>query len=93
MCNWIMAVTFIVIGIVCTLFIHRIGRWWGGLGFHLFRIAPWLNFTGKTREEAESQFYNSLPLRGYWLFWVWLMRIMGVGLTIFGAIALYALIT
>ena len=91
--NWIIAVSFIVIGIVDTLFIHRIGRWWGRLGFHLHERAPWLNFTGKTKEEVESQFYNSWPLRGYWLFWVWSMRIIGVGLTIFGAIALYALIT
>jgi hypothetical protein len=86
-------IAFLVLGILITLYVHRFGRWWNGLGFHLLKIAPWLNFLGMTREEAEYQFYDSWPLKGWWLFWVWGMRIMGVLLAAAGAVLILALVS
>ena len=79
---------FMVTGTLCTLYAHRIGKWSTGLGFYLFKVTPWLNFTGKTWEEIEHQFYDEWPLRGFWLFWLWVMRIAGVILAVSGAFVL-----
>lgn len=99
--NWIMSVAFIVIGILTTLFIHRVVMWWGNAGLRSLvilscrtvRIAPWLNLSDKQEDEIRRGFTSSWLYKYYWVPLVWLMRIMGVGLTIFGVIALYALIT
>ena len=89
---WIMAIAFAVIGILCVMYAHRFGRWFGGLGFYIIRVAPWLNFTGKTREETEHQLYDTWPLRSYWLFWLWGIRILGALLAICGIFVLIVLI-
>ena len=88
----IMCLVLMTIGTLSSLYARRIGRWLGSLGFHLFKIAPWLNFTGLTREEAEHQFYNEWPLRGYWLFWLWGVRILGAMMALFGDLILLAII-
>ncbi len=91
--SWIVAITFIIIGTLSALYAHRFGRWWGGLGFYVLKIAPWLNFMGQTRKEAEHQFYESWPLRGYCLFWVLGIQIFAVLIAIGGTVVLFMLIT
>ncbi len=88
----IIAVAFVAIGMLMTLYGDRFGRWWGGLGFHIFRIAPWLNISGKTREQAEHEFYDSPPLKYFWLFWVWGMRVFGVLAVVMGLLLFFLLV-
>jgi hypothetical protein len=83
---------FIVIGTLLALYAGHIGRWWGRLGFHLFKVAPRLNFMGQTREETERQFYDERPTRGYWLFWLWGMRIFGAIMALFSILILITII-
>ncbi len=85
-------IPFMIIGTVCVLYAHRFGRWWIGLNVHLNKISPLFGYSEQNREEIEHNFYDKWPRRGFWLFWLWGMRIMGAGLAIAGALTLLVIL-
>ena len=42
-------------------------------------------YEGKTREEFETMFFDKWPHRGFWLLWLWGIRILGAMLALGGA--------
>jgi len=83
----IIGIPFFLIGMICVLFAHRFGR---SLVISCFenKVPPFSNmsqYEGKTREEFETMFFDKWPHRGFWLLWLWGIRILGAMLALGGA--------
>ena len=87
-----MAISFMVVGIIVILFIHRIAMWLNRASLLIFRVAPWLNFSGKYEDRFLDEWSKS-RLHIFETIWVWFLRIAGIILTLGGALILYALIS
>ena len=83
-----MAISFLLIGIIVTLFIHHINRWLNRASLFIFKVAPWLNFTDKNEDELIDEWAKS----GFNIFMIWFLRIMGFMLVGFSAYIIYILI-
>jgi hypothetical protein len=90
---WIMAISFIVLGIVLFIFAPRIGQWWQRVGGSLMlRITPWRKSPSKDIDRLMDEWAKS-RWRIYDIVCGWLTRIMGIMLALAGALLLYVLIS
>ena len=69
-------ILFIIIGILCVLYAHRFGKWWVGFIFENKLILSLYPYKGLSRAEYEKKRFETWPRRGFWLFWLWGIRIM-----------------
>ena len=88
---WLIGIPFIIIGILCTLYAHRFGKWWILFSFKI-KINPLITYKYQTIEELEHKFFETWPLKAFWLVWLWGIRIFGVMSVIVGAFVLIATI-
>ena len=85
-------ILMLVFGIALTIYMQKIVRWVNRSSLIIFRVAPWLNFSGKTDEKIMRDWNE--PVFHYWeVFIIWLGRIFGIVAVGFGLLLIYAFIT
>ena len=89
---WIMAFSFVVLGIIVALFAHRIAFLINKSSLRIFRIAPWLNLSGKD-ENALMDEWSKSRLHTFEVVWLWGIRVMGVLLALGGMLVIYILLS
>ena len=88
---WIMAFSFVVLGIIVALFAHRIAFLINKSSLRIFRIAPWLNLSGKDENVLMDE-WNKSRFHIFEVIWLWVIRIMGVLLALGGILVIYVLL-
>jgi hypothetical protein len=91
MIAFVMPALFLILGILMVAFARRAATLVNTASLSIFKIAPWLNFSGKSQGELLGGWTKS-RLHIFEDFWVWSVRIMGVIFVIFDLVVLYALI-
>lgn len=74
----VIGIVFVITGICILLFIVRFSKWWFKVAINIQVKFPWSEFSGMSREEAEYQYFETQPYKGFYRFWLWGMRIMGM---------------
>lgn len=91
--NWILAISFIVIGILLILFTKRLASWSQRLGVSItLRIVPELRQSGKSVDEIIDAWNKSWG-RFYDMAVIWCIRLLSFIIIVFGALAIYVLLT
>jgi hypothetical protein len=81
-------VSFVIIGTLLALYANRVGRWWIGMNVVLHKKFAWIGYSEQDRVKVEHNVFDKWPGRGFWLFWLWGMRVVGAMIAIVGAIFL-----
>jgi hypothetical protein len=89
---WILVSLLFITGIVMVVFTRRIALLVNKVSLSIFRIAPWLNFSGKNEEVLLDEWKKS-RLYVFENIWVWGMRVIGVVFIIGSILVIYALIS
>jgi hypothetical protein len=82
----------LVLGVIMVLFTKRIAVLVNKTSLSIFKIAPWLNFSGK-REDILLDDWKKSRLHIFESIWIWGIRVIGV-IFVIGSIlvVIYALI-
>ena len=85
---WILVSLLLVLGAIMILFTRRISGLMNRAGLNIFKIAPWLNLSGK---DVSLDEWKKSRLHVVETIWVWGMRVIGVIFVIGSILVIYAL--
>ena len=89
---WIMVSSFLILGVIMVLFTRRIAALVNKASLSIFKIAPWLNLSGK-KEDVLLDEWEKSRLHIFETIWIWGIRIIGVIFVIGSILVIYALIS
>ena len=76
---------YVLFGLFLTLYARRLSDWIAASSAKLIDFIPWLNFSGKTTQQALADWKKS-PTRFFETLWIWGVRVMGIIIMVFGFI-------
>jgi hypothetical protein len=89
---WLTVSSFLVLGVIMVLFTRRITALINKASLSIFKIAPWLNFSGKNEAQLLEQ-WEKLRIHIFETIWIWSIRIIGVIFVVGSILVIYALIS
>jgi hypothetical protein len=89
---WIMACLFLLLGIAMTGFTRRLATSVKKGSLYVFKIAPWLNRSGKDNNAILQQWDKSI-FHSFEVIWIWGIRIIGFIFIVGSILLIYVLIS
>ena len=87
-----MVSSLLVLGVIMILFTRHIAALVNKASLSIFKIAPWLNLSGKTENVLLDEWKKS-RLHIFETIWVWGIRIFGVIFVIGSMLVIYVLLS